>query len=65
MYDSPFIQQVVKIVIEKYGKEKWFKGVCLDGIGRFYHEGDLEGAIKHALNETFSQDGREKERGTE
>lgn len=58
MENPPSFRDKVAAAIKKeFGEEKWFKGVCMDGVEHFEQRNDLDGAIEHAATETLHWDG--------
>ena len=51
-----FVFKVSQAVREKLSRRPWFRGVCLDGLEKFYPN-NLNGAIEHAIMETVLWDG--------
>lgn len=51
MTREQFIEEVVSAVKAELRTEKWFTGVCTNGLDKYYPD-DLRGAIQHAIAET-------------
>lgn len=47
-----FERIVVNAVTAKIGNNRWFRGVCLDGIDEYFKRQDLQGAIDNARDQT-------------